>query len=90
MRLQITKLRVNLPVEHGLQACHPRVDADAARQALRARVSRLAHTGPKSTMPGFNVDRVGSGSSLYDIHHRSARHRDLLNTGCAVKAHSVR
>lgn len=51
VRLQIIKLRVNLPVEHVLQACHPRVDAEAARQALRAGVSGLAHTRPKGPGP---------------------------------------
>jgi DNA-binding transcriptional LysR family regulator len=87
--LQLIKLPVNLPVEHVVQAWHPRVDGDAAHQALRACVSGLTQTGPKRTRPGYSDDALGSKPSPHEIHRSSARHRDLLNMGRAVKAHST-
>jgi DNA-binding transcriptional LysR family regulator len=87
--LQIIKLPVNLPIEHVVQAWHPRVDADAAHQALRACVSGMTRSGPKKTTPGHNDAAMGSKPSPHDIHRRSERHRALLNMGRVVRAHSA-
>lgn len=83
--LQIIKLPVSLPVEHVVQAWHPRVDADAAHRFLRECVSGLTLGVVKAVRSQQAAKPSTHAHAVEAMRQHAGRHRDLLAIGRAVR-----